>query len=99
MQCFTLAGTPASLSLSLSLSLFSRAAPPRKESMPSFISPLTRDDEREGEREGEGESATAVAARAKTFFYLTLPPPPTPTPMTSALQFFPGSNKSTVFNT
>ena len=51
----------------------SRAAPPRKESMPSFISPLTRDEE--GERERTTATAVAVAARAKTFFYLTLPPP------------------------
>ena len=35
--------------------LFSRAAPPRKESMPSFISPLTRDEERERERERASE--------------------------------------------
>ena len=43
--------------------------------MPSFISPLTRDEERERERERERATAVAVAARAKTFFYLTLPPP------------------------
>ena len=42
--------------------------------MPSFISPLTRDEEEGRER---ARATAVVAARAKTFFYLTLPPPPT----------------------
>ena len=55
--------------------------------MPSFISPLTRDEERGRERASARATTSAVrspvAARAKTFFYLTLPPP-----TTTALQFF-----------